>query len=61
MEKPHYEIIDDVLTVADGKATMWMADVVAIVADGMTTLLNGWWYSQCSRWNGHMCDSWYWY
>ena len=22
MEKPHYEIIDDALTVADGKATM---------------------------------------
>ena len=37
MEKPHFEITDDVVTVADGKATVWMADVVAIVADGIAT------------------------
>ena len=56
MEKPHYEITDDVVTVADGKAT-GMAGVVAIVADGIATLLNGQCYSQCGRWNSHICDS----
>ena len=58
MEKPHCEITDDVVTVADGIATVWMADVVAIVANGISTLLNGWCYSQCDRWNSHICDSW---
>ena len=56
--KPHFEIIDDVVTVADGKATMWMADVIAIVVNGITTLITGWCYNQCSRWNSHMYDSW---
>ena len=40
------------------KTTMWMADVIAIVVDGITTLITGWCYNQCSRWNSHMCDSW---
>ena len=31
-----------------------VADVIAIVADRITTLLEGWCYCHCGRWNSHI-------
>ena len=32
----------------------WLADVVAIVADGIATLVDGRCYCHCGRWNSHI-------
>ena len=45
---------DVLVNVADGKPLNdVVADVIAIVADGIAALWDGWCYYHCGRWNSH--------
>ena len=60
MELPHLNGLMFLPNVADGTATYVtaeLADVIAIVVDGITTFEWADVFTQCSRWNSHICDS----